>query len=169
MSNAPQKCNWYLNWLFKRIQSMFIFCEINKIIWLMQAVVQSCAIKIILSNNDSICMCIFTSLHLGNTDSRAVPVTVLPKLISCLSSFITRNIDVVCDLSLQCVTTENWYGETLIDRNFNVPVIHERIIRQIKVKKSDRYSKWYADIRSCDITKEQPRLCCLQSTCLLRH
>ena len=65
----------------------------------MQAAMQSTVIKSVVSKNDYmiICMFIFTSLiqELGNKHSPVVTGTVLPKLINCLSSFVTRNIDVL--------------------------------------------------------------------------
>ena len=58
----------------------------------MHAAMQSSAIKSINPKNYYMitCMFIFTSLikELRNTDTPALPGTVLPKLINCLSSFI---------------------------------------------------------------------------------
>ena len=119
----------------KQTQSLFIFCEINIKIWLMQAAMQSSAIKSIVSKNYYmiICMFIFTSLIQGlrNTGSPVVPGTLLPKLINCLLSFITRNIEVLWHISLLCCTLWNWYVLTLAACNYNVPVIQIEIIRPI--------------------------------------
>ena len=118
--------SWYFKLIFQMETKDIHYCETNKIIWLMQAVMQSSASEIIVSKND--CMIIYYHFYLMDTRTQKNRFASFScsvrssKITSCLSSVMDRPIDILWYLSLPC---GNWYGGALVTCEYSVPLINK--------------------------------------------